>query len=61
MIIEVIVEKQNILLLNIFKFNNGLEIVICRLTKMPMMIKLIKSEQRTIGLEKHKALSQNLM
>lgn len=46
MIIEVIVEKQNILLLNIFKFNNGLEIVICRLTKMPMMIKLIKSEQK---------------
>lgn len=46
MIIEVIVEKQNILLLNIFKFNNGLEIVICRLTKMPMMIKLIKTEQK---------------
>ena len=49
MIIEVIVENKIFLLLNIFKFNNGLEIVICRLTKMPMMIKLIKTEQEQLG------------
>ncbi|COS15506.1 Uncharacterised protein [Streptococcus pneumoniae] len=53
-IIEVMVLKQKVLVLNTFKLSNGLDIVNCRLININIIIRLMINVPMIIGLPKPK-------